>query len=385
MTTARRPGRAIASAPVYLALSPLHDRDGTPWNLRLEPTTLTLLAPGDKSVLTLHRDEAARYMRFDFDLFRNRTITFVIVEGLKSHTFRCTKEILAKLLAWLPNKSPERIAREVRRSGLAVGLFGVLHLVLFQYLPWWWGVCLLGGGFAGLVRPQRALYAVNGALMAAAGLWNLVPRTPAGMDPRSVPPEARLIPIAVGSLLVLWGIQQIAMLGPNQQLRASRTVRDEQTRFLPDTSRLVQFLGRIVLGAAGIFGLFALLGWFLDGTGGAQAGAGAEPRWVDAAAFGTLCLLGLGMAAVLLRSKRPVYMEAKLCAQALIAIGLLCLWGIVYQVAWQARPGLPSSLLATNFGVYAQPYPWVVIVGCVVLFNRWFNRAMDRELEEQRG
>jgi hypothetical protein len=70
----------------------------------------------------------------------------------------------------------------------------------------------------------------------------------------------------------------------------------------------------------------------------------------------------------------------------LAAVVVFSLWSLVvkldFRAPFAAFGGLSSGDLAEVFG---RVYGWVALLVCVLALNRWFARAMDRELEEQRG
>ncbi len=352
------------------------------WTVRLEAELLTLLDGEDKPVLKLHREEAARYLRFSYDVVRARIVTLVVIEGLKGYSFHCTKVELSKLLSWLPQKSPETIAKEGRYSGLVLALFGTLYLLLPGHLFWGLGVCFLVAGAVGLLLPKRGLYALNGALMILVGLWELLPRNLPGLHSLIATPEERVVPFVVGCVLILWGIQQLTMLGSSQKLRAARAVRDRHASFLPGQSALVRRVGRWNLIASGLFAAYALSALALASAGSATGLLSFALS--DAAIYGVLALLAAVSAASFLVRRRPAYLEAKASAQFLIAVAVLSLWGFALSFHPSAPASFLGALLSGEAEVFKRPYVWASLIPPVLLFNRWFARAVDRELEEQR-
>ena len=387
MDTARRPAAPYRKAPFFLQVRSLDSRAKELWTLSLDSELLMLLRPDNAAVLTLHREEAARYMRFEYDLLRGRTVSLVIIEGLRRYTFCCTREQMRKLLAWLPHLSEGELTKQIRYSGTAVALFGLFHVLLPQSLFWIWGVVLIGAGVLGAARPRRGMYVVNAALLFLAGLWDLFTGPPGHLLPWNVPPEDRLVPIVVGVVTVLWAIQQILMFGPNQQLRVARGIRDQRASFLPMHSRLVRRVGWCNLAAAIGFGVYAVV---MAVTAPARAKAvvgtgllgGLSPASFDGIVFAVLALFAAGCALRFMPRNPPVYFEAKASAQALITALVFSAWGLVFSV----RTGVPfPGIFSAHFSLFAQAPVWISLLACVLLFNRWFIRAVDRELEEQRG
>ena len=371
---AQAPPEGDAVTDAVLELEPVSG-DG-PWTVRLGPDLMTLAGPEGDAVLTLHQTEAARYMRFANDVFRGRTLSFVVVARLKKHRFRCTKEQLAALLAWLPRKGPEETAREIRYSGIGVALFGVLHLLMPQHLFWGCGVSLFAAGGVGIAAPRREIYLLNGVLMTVVGLWDLYPWRPA---------ENHLLSVVVGSILILWGIQQISMLEANRQLRAAREIRDRHAAFRPGKSGVTHWAGLANVVAALVFGVYAiavLASVPFRMTAGAMSGF--APVLPDLGVFAVLAVLTGLSAVVLLLREKATYLEAKVSAQLLVTATVLSFWGVAFSFDAGAPFSFFGGIFAADLYSFTRPYVWISLIVCVVGFNRWFARVMDRELEAQR-
>lgn len=371
------------AAPFFLQFRPRGGYHNEIWTVRLDGDLLTLMKPGDKCIMQLHREEAARYLKFSYDLLGGRTITFHVIEGMKSYSFPCTKVQMLKLVAWMPHKEHSEIAKEVRFSGLAVVLFGALHLILWGNVWFGWGIALVALGVSGICAPKRGLYGSNGALLLAAGLGDLLASTAGRVSPGTAFFDPALIPMAVGLTLVLWGIHQLSMLGPNQLLRAARAIRDRRARVAPVESKVVRQVALWnLVGGAGFAGC-ALLVWAYQ-RGSTDGPLLASAEWTpDLAIFTGLAAISfLSSAALFLRS-RPAYFEAKVSAQMLLAIIILALWG--FAASFMAE--LPLTAFGNTFSLdraaYA-PVAWVLLILWVSVFNRWYSHAVDRELEEQR-
>jgi len=385
-----RPARKTASAPIYLQLRPAGGHKDELWTIRLEKELLALLDPANKTVLTVHREEAARYMRFTYHLFSDRIVTFVIVEGLKSYSFACDKVMVMKLLGWLPQKKPGEIARDVRASGVAVLLFGVLHVLLRT--PWAWvaGALLCVIGLWGIISPKRRMHLVNGLAMAGVGLYDLLPRLPAGIDPRAVPADSAFVPVLAGAALLFWGIHQMSLMGLNQQLRNARAIRDKRADFLPAWSAVVQRIMWWTLAGGILFFLYAsaLFGRALV-AGRVERAAGnaglLESMPVDLPVFAILGLVALASAAAMHFRKTPAYFEAKLSAQLLIAVLVISFWSAVLTFRFSAPLAPVGAIFSRDLSVFARPHLWVTLIVCVVLFNRWYRRTVEAELESQRA
>jgi hypothetical protein len=383
MNAVQAPGRPYAAAPFFIQFRPADGKGRDIWTVKLDADILTLLKPGDKAVLHLHRDEAARYLKFSYDLVRGRILTFHVIEGLKSYSFPCTKVQMLKLVSWMPHKEHSEIESEVRVSGVGVLLFGILHVLLSANVWVGWGLALLALGVSGVCAPKRGMYGTNGALMLVAGLGDLiassfmrVPREGGFFDPA-------LIPVAVGILLIVWGIHQLSMLGPNQLLRAARAIRDRQAALFPVESRVVRRIALFDFVAGVIFGAYAIA---LLGVGGRfRLEVLMTPHeWTpDLAAFGALSLVCLASAITLVLRRRPAYFEAKVTAQMLLGVIVVSLWGLgVSAVTGRAVAAFGDAFSLDNVA-YA-PVAWVLLILWVSVFNRWYSHAVDRELEEQR-
>jgi len=368
-------------APRILELRPIATAGGEPWTVRLEPEILTLLDPKGQSVLKVHQEEAARYMRFGRHIVRGRTVAFAVVQGRKRYSFRCTKHDVDQFLSWLPRQTPARLAQEMRHSGIGVTLFGVLHLLLAPTLFVGWGIGLVAAGLATIALERPAMYLLNGLLMIAVGFWDLIPWARA---------EEGFASVIVGSALVIFGARQISMLGANERLRAARTIRDQHAALLPGESRIVQRIGLLNLWAAVVFGVYTvavLASSPIRATGIPAAGGFGRlgPVLADLVVFGVLTLLTGASAALFLARKHPAYAEVKVSAQMLITVLVFSFWGTVFSFGFGGRRFFCGGIFSSGLTLLVRPYVWGSLLVCVLAFNRWFTRAVDRELEEQRG
>lgn len=375
--------------PERLHLPSLNAPAGETWTVNLESEILTLARPDGRVILKLHRDEVARYMRFTHDLLRGRIVTFVLIEGAKRYSFRCTREQQAALLGWLPEISSSHLTRQVKFACIGVALFGVLHLLIPQSLFWICGVCLILAGLLGLSFPKRWTFLANGVLLIMAGLWDLSSGSPVDFRPWSVPPEERAVPVIVGSLVLMWGIQQLAMLSPNQLLRVARAARDEREAFLPEESRTVRRIGHLNIAAALLCAVYVLTLLltipFRTRAHAGMAGISAlEPVIRDCIIFGVLTLLTNFSAIRFLARKSPAYGEAKVSGQLLVSVAVLSVWGFISNVDLAHPTTLFSGAVSADPLVFTRAHVWGSLILCVLGFNRWFTHAVDRELEEQR-
>ena len=383
----------IPSAPLVLQLLPLNKADKGIWTVTLEPELLTVYKPDETPVFYLHQEEAARYVKIELDIFRGRRVTFVIVEGLKSYSFRCSREQIRVLLDWLPHKDAAEEAKEIRRSALGVALFGTLHMLLPFNLFWGWGVVMLVVGGLGLAIPKggRRMHLLNGAAMIAIGLWDLfkffVQILRGAVIAQEIPQEDLVIPILVGSVLVLWGIQQISMLSAKQQLRASRAIRDAHADFLPKSSPVIRRVGYVNILASVAFAMYSLavltdLLIRSEKAGGSTIVFESLP---DLLVFGTVSILAFSMGAVFLVWQRPAYFEAKVATQTLIAVAVITFWGVIFRMVAGGPLAFFGSIFSGDLTPFTNIYVWGSMVLCVVLFNRWFAGIIDRDIETQRG
>lgn len=388
MTDAPQRRSTLRSAPTFIQFPSLDTPNRERWTVSLDSELFTLLDADNRRVLQLHREEAARYMRFAADLLRGMTFSLIVVEGLKRYRFGCTREQAAKLLAWLPHLSQEEVERNVRRSGLVIALLGAFHVLLPAILLWVWGPLLLAAGIFATLRPQPRTYAVNATLLFLVGLWDLLTGSPGDIRPWTATPEHRWLAVMAGSMFLMWAVQQAKMLGANEQLRTARKIRDQRASFLPETSRLVRNIGLACFAAAVPCAAFAAA---LIATSSARASSagtaaipGLPPIFHDPVVFGVAALLGIPAGLLLLLRKAPAYLEAKVAAQAVLALAVFSAWGLVFNgralIPFSGFPGL----FGANLARFTEPWVWVSLVGVVLLFNRWFAKKLDRELEEQR-
>ncbi|MDQ1257068.1 MAG: hypothetical protein QG656_1669 [Candidatus Hydrogenedentes bacterium] len=402
--------RQTAVKKESLEVTPAHARDTAPWTISLGPDNLTLINARGAPVIEMFREEAARYMRFDHALFRGTILTISVIPGLKGYTFLCGKEQMAALLAWLPHKTPEEVRKEVRYSGIAVGLLGVLQLILPQGPFWGWGVLLLLAGVFGVAFPRRRAYFVNVPVMLLAALADFIAASPSSVHPAAVWSPAPLAPVFVGGMLFLWAAHQILLTSPNQHLRTVRALRDKRSDFLPACSPIVESIGHAIRWISLVFAAYAGAVTIALFTYPDAPGEAGSPRSMlpDLAVFGVLTVLLIAIAALIALRKRPAYAEAKVAGQLVISVLVLAFWSVLLNfdphnpVSFFGHVFAPSllvferpyewvslsffgGLLSKELAIYARPYVWISLVLCVLLFNHAFTRRVDDELEEQRG
>jgi ActR/RegA family two-component response regulator len=393
-----------------IEVEPLYPRGAAPWAITLGADTLTLLNASGTPVIEMFREEAARYMRFDHALFRGMTINISVIPGLKAYSFICAREPLATLLAWLPHKAPEEIRKEIRFSGIAVGLLGILQLLLPEGPFWGWGILLLLTGILGIALPRRRVYFLNIPVMLLVGLADFIAPSPGGAHLATGWSAAPLWPVLAGGMLFLWTAHQISLSSVNQYLRTVRALRDKRAAFLPVQSPIIRWVGHAVRWVSLVFAAYTaavVIAIFVsrDATGSPKPLTSMLP---DLAIFGVLTVLLMAMATLISLRKRPAYAEAKVAAQLMIAVLVLAFWSVqlnfdprdplaffghvfgaglfVYERPYEwGTMSFFGGLLSKQLAVYARPSVWITLVICILLFNYWFMRRVDNELEEQRG
>lgn len=351
--------------------------EGESWSLKLEADSLTLCGPGDALALILIRSEAARHIRFARDLAHGRTLSFIVVEGLKAHKFRCGTELMDSLLSWLPQKPLAEIKKKARLTGVLIALAGIFLIVSGAAVHPVWGGGLLVLGIAGAALPRRGFYAVNGALMVLIGLIQLFFR----QDPGAATTADQTLPTIAGIVLLCWSMQQFSQCSPNHLLRIARAERDKKDALVSRVpSRLVKRVGRCNLLSAIAFACYSA-GLLITSA----RGAGFTSITPDLTVFVVLTLLTLASAITLGLRKGPAYLEAKISAQALIAAWVLFFWGVGFNFHPAEPLSVFSGALSQGLFLLERPYVWVPLVVLILGFNQWFSGAIERELEQNRA
>ena len=299
------------------------------------------------------------------------------------------------------------IEGEIYRSGIGVSLLGVAQILVTQGASWGWGILLMLAGLLGILLPKRQIYYVNGLLLLLVGLADLSMYAPAANQTAGIHIMG-LMPVLMGGLLIIWFTHQLSLAGPNQQIRAARALRDSRVEFLPSHSPLVHGVARTIRWIALVFVVYAVavlvVALSADGSGPLGRLTSMLP---DLAIFGVLAMLLFVVSVGMVASKRPAYLEAKVAAQLVIAVGVLSFWNVLLNfdinapAAFFGHVFLPDVLVFEHpyswgnmsfFGgwmqkeltVYARPHVWIMLVLCVMAFNGWFTRSVDKELEDQR-
>ncbi len=352
------------------------------WTAEFDTTVVRLWDPQKREVLMVPREHVAQYLRLQRDLFRGWIVTFAVLEGVKSHSFYLGRGDLVRLMTCMPRKSPGEARKEVRLQAVALGLSGILFLVLPDVFWWMWGAALLGSGAVGLVYPHRGVYSLNAPLLFFAGVYQLFVGG-AGASGPGINTMA-LLSTVVGIMFVCWSVQQLAMLSPNAQIRVARLRENREAVTAGGSSRLVRAVAWCSIVVFGGLWAYSILLAYLVWTGRAAQPATASVGrisltsldFVACPVLGTLSLL-TGM--VLLFRKKTAYLEAKITGQMLVSVALVAFWGAVTGIA--AREELLGHLFAWGLATFMQPYAWLSLVAAVLIFNRWYGRALDRELE----
>ncbi len=366
-----QPGRQ----PCALSLRPAHGRAREPWSLQLDEGILTLLTPDGRIVMMLPCEEAALHMRFDWDLLRGRTVSFWVVEGLKAHQFQCDRRQLAQLLAWLPQKDPQIVEREVRYYGVAMVLIGVAQLLFPRFYHWGWGLAFVFQGLLAVLLPRRAMFAINALLMMSGGLALLFWRLTSAPADGEMLQWTLFMRTGMGGLLLLWSVQQSALLGANHRLRVARRRRsvDDDEDWQP--SPVVRKVSWMV-GGLSLLLLCQVAGLFIQHWLGSES-----PQWRDWVLSLTLATLTLGALAVLRFRTHAAYLEARIAGQMTVVILITYLAGVLIAHTEGSLP-FPVDILWLGLFALGSLYHWIAIIVFVLMFNRWFSRAVDREMEE---
>lgn len=338
-------------------------KGGGTYLLRLEEEVMTLAGADGHVVLMLPRGEAAKYLRFDWDVRRGRLIEFRLLGGLRSMRFLCGREVAAGVTAWLPvPAAPWMETRQVLLALVALlGLAwppmrgaGAMALVAAAAL-----VLPLGRYGAGIVAGVTGLVALFALFGPALGLIGGPPA----------------IPFLYGVVLALVALEHLALAGPNSVVFAARRAASGQ-----GARRHVSLLVRRVAYAAGataaaFAGVGAALYFFTAPVEGSVRAV------TDAMVFGGAALaLGVTVPWLLLRA-HPPYGGALIVAQGIIAVIVVYGWGL--------GAGALGSAVDYSAGVFEaavsnspRPYFALPLLVLEMAFRSWFVRAAEREAAE---
>jgi hypothetical protein len=363
-----------AAEGVSLALRPLHGPRNDRFELQLDADLLALRSPDGRLIMMLPREDAARHIRFDWDLPRGRVVSFV-VEGLRAYRFRCERRDVDRIVQWLPQKPQAEMEQEVRRYGVALVLLGTVQLFFQAIFFWGWGLLFVFLGLACILYPRRGMYALNAVAMLVAGLVVLFTPHPAASSLGQEVDWINPLRIGLGSLLVVWSVQQFSLLSVNNRLLAAR-----------GRSNAVygEDLGPSALVRKVAWGMTALAGLFLCQIGGLlmQVWVGeAPPRDRDWILCIVLSVLTALMALTLRWYRRPAYFEAKLAGWTGIVLAMLYLAGAL-TLPFETRLPFCPDIMWVGMSAIVRIYVWGPMLLFILLFNRWFSNAMEKELEQ---
>lgn len=363
-----------------LQMQPLRGPRSEPWSVQLDEELLSLHAPDGRVVLMLPRQEATRHLRFEWDLLRGRTVAFVVVEGLSTYRFRSTVSQTKALLDWLPLRSRDELEREARRYGIALVLLGALQLLLQDFFFWATGLLLLLLGLAIILYPRRIMYALNALVMFPVGiallLWTASSTGPLSGDEYEM---AQVLNIGLGSLLLIWSVQQLSLLGPNRLLLVPRRRRMLEDDDNLEPSPLIRKVGW-AMGALSLLFVFDLGGLVAQYRLGELTVE--TPSAFDWVLCLTLACITVGAAVSLLVRRNISYLEAKITGQFGIVLAMLRLAGALARPLDGSRLPFDPDILWVGLFALGELYFWVPLIICIVLFNWWFNRVAQREMKE---
>lgn len=340
-----------------MPLTPL--AGGPPATLHLDNDILSLRSDDDNLLLMLPREDAALHVRFEWRLPHGRTLTFVIVEGLRSYTYRANAAVVRALLDWLPLRPREALAGELRWLGVGAVALGTAMLLFPHAQSWpYAGVLVILAGCVSTLRSARNQYALNAALFLLLGLGLLF------APPFLLPEAAAYWPTGFGAALLLWGIQQASLLNPQHLLDRSQALRKAPRRILREGSRVHIVMATITLGCALPF---AALAWQ------------HRDSLTMVLSFSAMMFASLGIAVGLLLRGRHSYQELQLGGQW----ALVCLYFLTYGLVWHAvlfaTDPTPYPLGPVyNFHLPAVSLPLIVVV---VAYNLVLKRVIGVRLE----
>lgn len=364
------------SGRISLKLRPIHGSKSEFWTVLLDEDILSLSTADGRLVMMLPREEAARHLSFDWDLFHGRTVAFEVVEGMKAHRFRCGRRELLRLVRWLPLKPREEIEREARHYGVAVVVVGVVQLLFPAYFPQATGLAFVLQGLAMVCVPKRPMYAVNALLMLVVGLVLLFNPRPVAAHVKDAIDWAQVFRTGLGSMLLIWSIQQFSLLGVKYRLRVARA---RAIRRSPGEEAPASPVVRKVM-----WGVTALAALLVGQVGGlfVQMGLGRDlPMLRDWVLCLTLAALTIGMVVVLRLRPQAAYLEARVAGRFGVVLAGLYSIGVL-NIDIEGNLPFPPDILWIGLFALGHPYVWIPLVLLVIGFDWWFSRAVSRELTQ---
>ena len=360
--------------PQQLLLKSVKGTGTTPWTVQLEDDLLSLLSPEGRLIMMLPQEDAARHMRFDRNLRHGGTVSFVLMDGLKAYTFKCPSTDRRALLKWLPQKSHQVLTREIRLYGVALILVGALQLLFQSYFFWGRGLAVLLLGVGNIVYERRTVFAINGIMLAIFGLIYLFVPIPSGTLPAIQEQLAKILATGLGSVFLIWSIQQFSLLGPKQQIfyaRAQSTPDEEEVE--SNSSKLIRKV--VILATL----LALLLAAHLAGILWQLRTSDLPPSLADIILYAAPMLVLAGATVILSLSKSPKYIEAKLAGQFAMFLAVLYAAGLI-AAQQQGLSLFTPSPLKIGGELLVKPYVWLPIIVLVLAFNQWFAEVFEREL-----
>lgn len=341
------------------ALPPL--KGGAAFQLSLAEDTLSLNAEDGHTVLMLPREEAARYLRFEWDLRRGRLIEFRLLGGLRSMRFMCPAAAVEAVLAWLPARS----GRRAQAHNVALMIAGAAGLAWAPLRAV--GAMALLAGALGLAPLSRNLSGILAAICGALALASLFGPSIGAIDGSAGGP------ILYGVVLAMLAIEQLAHAGPNRAVFEARHVAVATGRHASPLVRRVAYAAGAA--AAAFLAVGVTLYVLPVGEPGTQA--------VNDSLVFVVAAISLGAPApLLLWRARPPYDEALLIAQLLIAVGAVYAWGLMSAALAGAPVDFARGIFAAAIANSTQPYFALPLLLLEFLFRWWFSRAAAREAAE---
>jgi hypothetical protein len=371
-----------------LNLVPIHGSAAECWEVQLQDELLTLLGPDKRTVMMIPQADAVRNVRFHRGLLKGWIVSFTLMEGMRSYSFRCDRKQRTTLLAWLPTKDLKQSEREIQLHGAAVTLAGAMGLLFQSILFWGCAMALVILGLVAACFPNRSRYAMNGLALLTLGVLFLF--YPIGQVATALTPEElHLLNTALGAGLLLWGIQQFSQLSVNARLRAARdSCREERVLQGPHTSTLVRRVAGCAVVFAVLFGGYATALYLkltpeTDTAFTLKFATLQTSTFNDILIFLVLTLLLLTVALLLLFRKRPPYLEARITAQLIIIVAVLSFWGFAAAGSMGETLSFSRGILSAGLLRFDQPYVWLPLIVLLILFNKWFLTKVEKEISSE--